>query len=81
MTPAIVRAIAVSARRRTRWSAALALLVSAASLLSLAAATPASARRLDVDVWTDRGDDGVYQPGEAMRIKVRTTADAYLLVY
>ena len=81
MTPAIVRAIAVSARRRTRGSAALALLVSAASLLSLAAATPASARRLDVDVWTDRGDDGVYQPGEAMRIKVRTTADAYLLVY
>jgi Domain of unknown function (DUF4384) len=51
------------------------------ALASFAFAGPAHARRLNVDVWTDRGDDGVYQPGEAMRVKVRTTQDAYLLVY
>jgi hypothetical protein len=52
----------------------------AAMLLALVAA-PAFARPLDVEVWTDRGDDAVYQSGEGMRIKVRTTEDAYLLVY
>ena len=36
---------------------------------------------MDVELWTDRGDDAVYQSGDAMHIKLRTTADAYLLVY
>ena len=49
-------------------------------LLALAAA-PAPARALDVEVWTDRGDDAVYKTGDAMRIKLRASADAYLLVY
>src|SRR5689334_18207741 len=43
-------------------------------------ATPAQAR-LDVEVWTDRGDDAVYREGDAMRVKVRASDDAYLLVY
>lgn len=54
-----------------------------ALLLAVAAFAPASAlaRPLGVEVWTDRGDDAVYQPGDAMTIKVRTSDDAHLLVY
>ncbi len=81
MTPAIKQAINSLVPRFRRSSAALALGLVAASVLLSISATPAAARRLDVDVWTDKGDDGVYQPGDAMRIKVRTTDDAYLLVY
>ena len=55
--------------------------VPAALLLLIAAISPASARHLDVEVWTDRGNDAIYEPGDAMRVKVRTTDDAYLLVY
>ncbi len=36
---------------------------------------------MDVEIWTDRGDDAVYQTGDAMRVKVRASGDAYLLVY
>ena len=50
----------------------------AVMLLALAAA-PAFA--LDVEVWTDKGDDAVYSSGDAMRIKVRPSSDAHLLVY
>jgi len=32
-------------------------------------------------VWTDRGDDAVFSPGDEIRIKVRASEDAYLLVY
>src|SRR5690349_24864391 len=52
----------------------------AVALVALSAG-PASARSLGVEVWTDRGDDAVYQPGDAMTLKVRSTDDAYLLVY
>ena len=51
-----------------------------ASMLLAVAAAPAFAK-LDVEIWNDRGDDAVYQPGDAMHLKVRTSADAYLLVY
>ena len=54
----------------------------AAVAFALAGAAPAAhARALSVEVWTDRGDDAVYQPGDAMQVKVRTNDDAYLLVY
>uniref|UniRef100_A0A832I228 DUF4384 domain-containing protein n=1 Tax=Eiseniibacteriota bacterium TaxID=2212470 RepID=A0A832I228_UNCEI len=51
--------------------------------LALAVALPATAaaRALGVEVWTNRGNDAVFQPGEGMQIKVRTSDDAYLLVY
>lgn len=80
---ATLRSISAWTHRSIRSSAArtLALGAVAASLFTLGMPAPASARALDVDVWTDKGDDGVYQPGDAMRIKVRTTEDAYLLVY
>ena len=34
-----------------------------------------------VDVWTDRGADAVYQPGETIELRARCTVDAHLLVY
>jgi hypothetical protein len=36
---------------------------------------------LEVEVWTDRGNDAVYQPGDAMEVRVRSSDDGYLLVY
>jgi hypothetical protein len=59
-----------------RWLAGVAAL----GLLALAPAA-AGARGLGVEVWTDRGDDAVYQPGQTMDIKARASDDAYLLVY
>ena len=53
------------------------------ALLGLMALTPAAAgaRGLDVEVWTDRGDDAVYQPGDQLEVRVRASQDAYLMVY
>jgi hypothetical protein len=34
-----------------------------------------------VELWTDRGNNGVYEPGEAIRLECRTSDDAYLLIY
>jgi hypothetical protein len=36
---------------------------------------------LDVDVWVNKDEGGVYRPGESMRIYFRTSADAYVLLY
>ena len=52
-----------------------------AAVLALPSAGLAMPRSLGMEVWTDRGDDAVYQPGEAMQVKVRSNDDAYLLVY
>src|SRR5512134_2657147 len=51
--------------------------------LGLLVMTPAAvgARGLDVEVWTGRGDDAVYQPGDALEVRARASDDAYLLVY
>lgn len=62
---------------RTKWVSGIAAL---ATGLLLVAGT-AFARPLSVEVWTDRGDDAVYTPGEQMLVKARTNDDAYLLVY
>jgi len=54
------------------------------ALLALAGAfVPAAAvaAGLSVEVWTDRGRDAVYQPGQPLEVKVRTSRDAHLLVY
>ena len=56
-------------------------LLMAAGLLALSLPSFAHARAMGVEVWTDRGEDAVYEPGDAMQIKVRTSDDAYLLVY
>ncbi len=52
-----------------------------ALLALLAVPGPALARGLSVEVWTDRGTDGVYRAGDPIRIEARTSDDAYLLVY
>ena len=59
-----------------RWLTGLAAL----GLLALGPPT-AGARGLDVEVWTDRGDDAVYQPGDALEVRARASQDAYLMVY
>ena len=52
-------------------------------LLGACAVVPAiaSARGFGVELWTDRGNEAVYQPGDALQLRVRATDDAYLLVY
>jgi Domain of unknown function (DUF4384) len=37
--------------------------------------------RLSVDVWINKEEGGVYQPGENMRVFFRSSAEAYVLVY
>jgi hypothetical protein len=51
--------------------------------LALLVAVPASAwaRGLSVELWTDKGMDAVYEPGDRIDIKARASDDAYLLVY
>jgi hypothetical protein len=51
------------------------------ALAPIALAGPAGAQTLNVDVWTDKGNDAVYQPGDAMQVRARVNDDAYLLVY
>ncbi|HEX4934056.1 MAG TPA: DUF4384 domain-containing protein, partial [Gemmatimonadaceae bacterium] len=50
-----------------------------ASLVAVSAAH--AARGLGVEVWTDRGNDGVYKPGDRMEVRTRISDDAHLLVY
>jgi hypothetical protein len=50
--------------------------------LALALSPGASlAAGLNVDLWTDKGNEAVYQPGDRMKVNVRTSADSYVLVY
>ena len=57
-------------------------IITAASLALLALVPiPAGARALGVEVWTDRGNDAVYEPGDRMQVKVRASDDVHLLVY
>jgi hypothetical protein len=37
--------------------------------------------RLDVDVWINKDEGGVYRPGESMRVYFRSTGDSYMLVF
>ena len=61
---------------RTKW------FLGAAALVALVVtAGSASARPLSVEVWTDRGDDHVYEPGDQMQVRAKANDDAYLLVY
>jgi len=60
---------------RARW------LLSALMIGLVLAPSAARARGLGVDIWTDRGKDAVYEPGEPVEIKVRASDDAYLIVY
>jgi hypothetical protein len=62
-------------RARSVWSLAVAL-------LCLAPAARGDGRNgLDVELWTNKGQDAVYQPGDPLEVKARVSDDAYLLVY
>ena len=52
-------------------------------LIAATAMIPAvsSAGGLSVNVWADRGADAVYEPGDRVQIRARSTDDANLLVY
>jgi hypothetical protein len=39
------------------------------------------AHQLDVDVWINKDEGGVYRPGESMRVYFRSTLDSYVLVF
>ena len=62
--------------RTTRW-----FLTVMALLVVAPAAWASHEGALDVELWTDRGNDAVYQPGDAMQVRVRASEDGYLLVY
>jgi uncharacterized protein DUF4384 len=51
------------------------------ALAALLAPGVSSARGLSVEVWTDRGNEAVYQPGERMQVRMRSSEDSHVLVY
>jgi hypothetical protein len=51
------------------------------ALAALFAPGVSRARGLSVEVWTDRGNEAVYQPGEKMEVRVRSSEDSHVLVY
>jgi hypothetical protein len=59
-------------------STGIALVLAAGLVVSAGAA---QAKGLGVEIWTDRGNEAVYQPGDEMHVNVKTTDDSYLLVY
>jgi hypothetical protein len=74
----------------TRTGAALAALWLAAATIApglapgrAAAATqvPAASGRLNVDVWINKEEGGVYRSGEKMQVFFRASEDAYVLIY
>jgi hypothetical protein len=69
--------------RRRRLGSVVSLAFACISLGAVvpAASARAAGRGLAVELWTDRGNDAVYQPGDAMRVQLRASDDAYLLVY
>jgi hypothetical protein len=52
-----------------------------AQLAGAALPALADARGLSVEVWTGRGRDAVYRPGESLELEARVSDDAHLLVY
>jgi hypothetical protein len=55
--------------------------VACALIAVLAFPTLAHARGLSVEVWTNRGDEAVYNKGDLLKIGVRANDDAHLIVY
>ena len=49
--------------------------------LALVLVPGTSHARQAVEVWADRGNEAVYEPGDRMQIKVRSAEDAHVLVY
>ena len=52
-----------------------------AALAAFALLPSAATASLSVEIWTDRGTDGVYEPGQAIELHARSSDDSHLLVY
>src|SRR5258706_14038739 len=48
------------------------------AVLVLVLPAAALARPLGVELWTDRGQDAVYEPGDGIQIKIPPSDDSYL---
>lgn len=70
-------ALPVASRAATRVDASISTPRVDASISYEAAHSP----RLDIDVWTNKEEGGVYRQGEPMRVLFRPSADAYVLIY
>jgi hypothetical protein len=76
-------------RRLGAWAAAAVLAATLAGTARAATRIDASVMvqpvaresRLDVDVWINKDEGGVYRQGEAMRVFFRANADAFVLIY
>jgi len=55
--------------------------VACALIAALAFPTLAHAGGLSVEVWTNRGDEAVYDKGDLLKIGARSNFDAHLIVY
>jgi len=51
------------------------------SIAAAATQVPAARGRLDVDVWTNKEEGGVYHSGDRMQVFFRASQDAYVLIY
>lgn len=60
---------------KARWIAC-----AAAGMLACAW-SPVPAHALGVEIWTDRGSDAVYEPGDALGVQARVSDDGFLMVY
>jgi hypothetical protein len=53
----------------------------AAAWMFVCAWSAVPAHALGVEIWTDRGSDAVYEPGDALVVQARASDDGFLLVY
>lgn len=60
---------------KARWIAC------AAAGMFACAWSPVPAHALGVEIWTDRGSDAVYEPGDALGVQARASDDGFLMVY
>ena len=58
-----------------------AALIAAPGLVAVTPSAASHGQGFGIELWTDRGNDAVYQPGQAMRVRARVSDDASLLVY
>ena len=66
---------------RSLAAAAALSLASGGSALAVDQVPAAAPGALTIDVWINKEEGGVYQPGESMRVYFRASADAFVLVY
>src|SRR5947207_12495857 len=61
---------------RSRWLAMALVIVP-----TFASGPARASHAFGVELWTDRGNDALYEPGDRMQVRARASDDAHLLVY